>query len=285
MKTGAMTLNRLRKRYVETSRGLIHLQEAGTGGPALVLITLTSFSAPLLGRVLPLLAEKGWHAVALDLMGYGRSDKRHTSWRVEEFADNMLEAIAACDVEPVGISCGHFSSWIGIEIAARKALRSLKGLSLDGTPRFTPEERALKLAEGPPAPQPWDEQGSHALAYWQKVWRILHMIDPARPLDAVPTEGYRDAVMALMEASVYEPNTAMTAAWFEIEKRLALIDVPTQVMCSDTDWNLKHHDWMVSMLRHARPLRMPGVNPVHAIDSPQRAGEYAGHLHAFFSSL
>ena len=83
--------SKLRKRYVETSRGLVHVQEAGNkGAPALVLITLTSFAAPLLDGVLPALAEHGWHALALDLMGYGRSDKRDGHWMVEDFADNML---------------------------------------------------------------------------------------------------------------------------------------------------------------------------------------------------
>ena len=112
---------KLAKRYVETSRGLVHLQEAGAGGRALVLTTLTSFSAPLLDQVLPALADLGWHAIALDLMGYGRSDKRDTHWLVEDFADNVLEAIVACEAEPFGLAFGHFSSWVGIEIASANA--------------------------------------------------------------------------------------------------------------------------------------------------------------------
>ena len=284
--------SKLRKRYVETSRGLVHVQEAGdAGAPELVLITLTSFAAPLLDGVLPALAEHGWHALALDLMGYGRSDKRDGHWMVEDFADNMLEAIAACGVAPVGLACGHFSSWTGIEIASRKqpdgqpALPSLRGLVLDGTPRVTAQQRSERQAEGPPAATPWDEKGSHALAYWQKVWRIVHQLEPERPLAAVPTQRFRDAVMTLMEASVYEPNTALAAAYFEIEHKLPRVTLPTLVMCSDTDWNLPHHDAIVAALPDARPLRLAGTNPIHAIESPERGAEYAAHLHTFFASL
>jgi|GEM_PF-3870962 len=285
-----MASARIGKRYVETSRGLVHLQEANGGGKALVLTTLTSFSAPLLDHVLPALADRGWHAIALDLMGYGRSDKRGTHWLVEDFADNVLEAIQACNIEPFGLAFGHFSSWVGIEIASRchgaeSPLPSLRGLALDGTPRFTPELRAERLAEGAPAPQPWNEQGDHALAYWQKVWRIIHQLEPSKPLDAVPSARFRNAAMALMEASVYEPNTALAAAHFEIEKKLPLVALPTLVMCSDTDWNLKHHDAIVAALPDARPLRLAGTNPIHAVDSPERGAEYAAYLHTFFSAL
>ena len=165
----------LRKHYVETARGFVHVQEAGAASdPALVLVTPTSFAAPLLDGVLPVLAGLGWHALALDLMGYGRSDKREGHWLIDDFADNVLDAIASCGVTPVGLAFGHFSSWVGIEIASRRVggrpvLPTLRGLALDGTPRVTAAQRAERQAEGPPGPTPWDEQGSHALAYWQKV--------------------------------------------------------------------------------------------------------------------
>lgn len=279
-------MSNLHKHYVQTSRGLVHAQEAGDG-PTLVLVTLTSFAPPLLETVLPGLAKRGWRALSLDLMGYGRSDKRGTQWLVEDFADNILEAIAASGAEPVGLICGHFSSWTGIEIAARHpaVVPSLRGLVLDGTPRYTPAQRTELQRSGPPAPQIWDEQGTHALAYWQKVWRILQKLDPDRPLDAVPAQRFRQAVMALMEASVFEPNTAMAAAQFAIEQKLPLVDLPTLVMCSDTDWNLPHHDGIVAALRHAHSLRLPGVNPLHDLHSPLRGDEYAEHLHRYFSSL
>ena len=92
--------------------------------------------------------------------------------------------------------------------------------------------------------------------------------------------------MSLLEASVYEPNTAMAAAHFEIETKLPLVDLPTLVMCSDTDWNLPHHDAIVAALHGCtRPLRLPGINPIHAVDSPERGSEYAALLHAFFDAL
>jgi len=281
--------DRIRKHYVETSRGLVHVQETGTAvsRPTLALVTLTSFASPLLDTVLPGLARRGWRALALDLMGYGRSDKRQGHWQVEDFADNIVEAVAACGVTPFGLVCGHFSCWTGIEIAARRprVWPALQGLLLDGAPRYNAEERARMQADGPPAPQPWDVQGGHALAYWNKVWRILHQLAPDVPLAAVPSQRLREAVMCLLEASVHEPNTALAAAHFAIEERLPLVDLPTLVMCSDTDWNLRHFDAIVAALPQPRPLRLAGVNPLHDIGAPERGDEYAAHLHAFFSAL
>lgn len=282
-----MHSSRLRKRYVDTSRGMIHVQEAGNSGPALVLVSITSFASPLLDTVLPVLAQHGWHALALDLMGYGRSDKRQTHWRVEDFADNLLEAISACGVAPLGLVFGHFSCWTGVEIACRRpnALPSLRGLVLDGSPRYTPEQRAELLAAGPPAPTPWNEEGAHAITYWQKVWRILHKLDPQRPLDAVPTQRFREAVMCLLEASLYEPNTTMAAAHFALEDKLPQVDIPTMVMCSDTDWNLPHHEAIIAALPQPQALRLPGVHPLHDLHAPERAPEYAEHLHRFFAPM
>jgi hypothetical protein len=288
-----MHQHKIHKHYIETSRGLVHAQEAGRSGagvaprPALVLVTPTSFASPLLGPVLAGLAQRGWHALALDLMGYGRSDRRGGHWRVPDFADNITEAVAASGVAPAGLVCGHFSCWTGIEIAARPAAvwPTLRGLVLDGTPRYTPAQRAEMQAAGAPPPQPWDAQGTHALAYWNKVWRILHQLAPDRPLPAVPSQRFREAVMCLLEASVYEPNTALAAADFAIEALLPLVKLPTLVMCSDTDWNLKHFDAVVAALPDPRPLRLSGIHPLHDPDAPERGDAYAEHLHRFFSAL
>lgn len=277
---------RLRKHYLDTPRGLVHAQSCGRDGdPLLVIVTPTSFASPLLDTVLPTLAAGGWQVLALDLMGYGRSDKRQGHWLVEDFADNIQHAVAASGLQPAALACGHFSCWTGVEIAARGAWPALRGLVLDGSPLYTPEQRATMQAAGAPAPQPWDEAGTHALAYWGKVWRILHRLTPERPLAEVPTQRYREAVMCLLEASVYEPNTALAAASYAFETRLPQVAVPTLVMCSDTDWNLPHHDAIVAALPQARALRLPGVNPLHDIDAPERGPEYARHLLGFLHTL
>lgn len=276
--------NRIRKHYVETSRGLVHVQEAGLAGPVLVLVTITSFASPAMGRLVAELSARGWHALSFDLMGYGRSDKRQGHWLVEDFADNLLEAVAERGVSPFGLVFGHFSSWTGIEIASRRplALSGLRAMVLDGTPCCSAAQRAEMQANGAAVPQPWDADGGHALAYWQKVWRILHQLDPERPLDGVPSQHFREATMCLLEASIYEPNTALAAARFEIEHKLPLVDLPVLAVCSDTDWNLRHHEGIVAALPWAESLRLGGVHPMHALQQPERAGEYAALLNRYF---
>lgn len=275
---------KIRKSYVETSRGLVHLQECGSGPRSIALTTITSFGTALLDVALPLLAERGYHALAFDLMGYGRSDKRDGHWLIKDFADNLEEAFASRGVAPQAMVFGHFSAWTGAEIASRHPAH-LKALLLDGTPYFTADRRAALKAQGLQPPIEWDVAGSHALEYWNRSYRIIQQLDPDTPLKPVPSQKYREAYMALLEAKSYEPDTMAAAMEFDIDPRLAKIAVPTLVMCSDTDWNLPHHSTILDAVPGATEHRWTGPHPLHQIDRPERAVEYVDVLDQFFGPL
>ncbi len=84
----------IRKSYVDTARGQIHVRSAGDGEHMLVMLQILPFGSQLFEALMPVLAECGYHAVALDLMGYGRSDKRDDVWLIEDFAANIEDALA-----------------------------------------------------------------------------------------------------------------------------------------------------------------------------------------------
>ena len=272
------------KFYIPTSRGLVHAQERGDGEATLVILTVTSFGGVVLDAVLPALAERGWRVLALDLMGYGRSDKRNRVWLVEDFADNLLEALAAVDVVPDGLVCGHFSSWIGIEIA-RRAPPGLAGLMLDGTPYFAAERRATNLANPPAPPRSWDVEGSHALGYWKMAHGLLQKLDPDFVLPAVPDQRFRERYLALLEATMYEPGTMDAANRFDIDRALAALSLPVLLTCSDDDWNLPHQATLKAALPAAREHRFPGVHPLHDLTRGDRSAEYVACVDAFFRTV
>lgn len=277
-------LNRATRRYVATDRGDIHLAEAGQGHNSLVLLSITSFGGVLLDQALPLLAARGYHVYALDLMGYGRSDRRTDVWRVEDFADNIEQALDRLEVVPRGLVCGHFSSWTGIEIAAR-GQAGLRGLVLDGTPIIPIATREANKLKPPAPPAPWTEDGAHALAKWNMVYRLIKRLDPDMVLEPSPGMKFRQAYLALLESVSFDPGTMDAATWFDIEQKLPRVAVPTLVMCSDHDWNLPHQPAILAGLPDARELRFTGTHPLHQLSRPERALEYVEPVDAFFRSL
>jgi pimeloyl-ACP methyl ester carboxylesterase len=65
----------MRSRRVTLGDVTLHVDEAGEGGRPLLLVHGFTANAEEVGGVLDLLAGRGWHAVAPDLRGHGRSDR------------------------------------------------------------------------------------------------------------------------------------------------------------------------------------------------------------------
>ena len=275
---------KISKKFVETDKGYVHVQETGEGRQSLVLLSITSFGGVLVDHVLPLLALRGYQALAIDLMGYGRSDKRDDVWLVENFADNIEQVLDRCNVTRFGLICGHFSSWMGIEMASRRRT-GLLGMVLDGTPILSPETRRANLERGAGPATAWQEDGSHAREYWKRAYGIIKRLDPLMTLDPSPSRKFREAYIALLESLSFEPNTMSAANSFEVEKKLPLVSIPTLVMCGDHDWNLPYHAEILAAIPDSRELRLQGVHPLHELSKPERAGEYVEHIDQFFSMI
>ncbi len=286
-------LPKISKGYVETDRGLIHIQQSiplhsqprqSVADKTLVFINITSFGGVLLDRVLPALAGLGYRTIAADMMGYGRSDKRSGStWYIETWADNMEQVFDQLGVAPDGLICGHFAALLGVELALRQR-PGMKALVLEGMPFIPPETRKANLAGGTPPPMIWDEAGSHAVEYWKTAYKLMKILDPDLQL-GVPNQKVREAYIAYQEVRCFEPSTMEAAASYEIEKKVSQITLPTLVMCSDTDWNLKYHDQVKAAIPNSREHRFKGIHPLHELSRPDRAHEYVEQLQQFFSEV
>jgi pimeloyl-ACP methyl ester carboxylesterase len=88
-----------------------------------------------------------------------------------------------------------------------------------------------------------------------------------------------------METLCFEPGTSAAANAFDIEDHLARLRTPTLVLCSDHDWNLKHHDRLVAAIAQARPWRFAGAHPLHALNHPERAQEYVDAIDVFLRDV
>ena len=278
-------LPRPRRYFVDSSQGYVHVQDCGAGERIIVFVSITSFGGILLDDVLPLLAERGYRALSIDLMGYGLSDKRRHAWSIPEFADNITEALALADAAaPGGCVFGHFAGLVGVEFAARSP-SGLRGLVLDGAPLIDAERQQRFNSADLPKPTPWTEDGAHAVAFWKRAYGLLQRLNPSLPLAAQPPNKLREAYLAYLAVACFEPGTAEAYHRFDARARMRDVRVPTLVMCADTDWNLPHHQAWVDGLPNPREQRFAGVHPLHQLDRPERAVEYVAIIDQFFASL
>ena len=277
---------RPRRYFVDTADGFIHVQDCGESDAERVVafVSITSFGGVLLDRVLPLLAGRGYRVLAFDLMGYGLSDKRRDTWLIPRFADNLAQAVALTGSVPGGYVFGHFAGLVGVEYAARRT-RGLRGLVLDGTPLVDVERQRNFDPAALPAPIAWTEDGAHAVAFWKRAYGLLHRLNPEIPLAAQPPNKLREAYLAYLAVACFEPGTAEAYHRFDARTRMRDIEVPSLVVCADTDWNLPHHQACVDGIPHSRACRFHGVHPLHEFERPDRAEEYVATIDDFFAPL
>ena len=275
---------RPRRYFVDTADGYVHVQDCGEGDRVIAFVSITSFGGVLLDGVLPRLAEKGYRALAFDLMGYGVSDKRRDTWLIADFADNLAEAVTLSGARPAGYVVGHFAALVGVEVAARLP-QGLRGLVLDGAPLIDTERQRNFDPLALPAPIDWTEDGAHAVAFWKRAYGLLHALNPELTLAAQPPAKLREAYLAYLSVACFEPGTAAAYHLFDARARMRDIEVPTLVLCADTDWNRPHYQAWVDGVPNSRGCRFHGVHPLHQLERPDRAEEYVRVVDEFFAPL
>lgn len=89
---------------------VVHYREAGQG-PALILVHGLGSSADVWRDSLLLLA-RGYRVIALDLPGYGKSDKPRADYSVQYYARTLHEFIRALGVKKVALAGNSLGGWI-----------------------------------------------------------------------------------------------------------------------------------------------------------------------------
>jgi pimeloyl-ACP methyl ester carboxylesterase len=95
------------RRDVLAGGHVLAYQEAGPpDGPVVVLLHGLASDSETWDRALVALAARGVRAIALDLLGHGRSDKPVSAYLLDDFADSLLAFLDALEV-PAATLCGH----------------------------------------------------------------------------------------------------------------------------------------------------------------------------------
>lgn len=102
-----------RHRFVAANGGRFHIAEAGEGPLVLLLHGFPQFWWAWRAQI-PRLADAGYHAVAMDLRGYGASDKPPRGYDTPTLAADVagvVRALGASDAVVVGHDWGGWIAW------------------------------------------------------------------------------------------------------------------------------------------------------------------------------
>jgi pimeloyl-ACP methyl ester carboxylesterase len=157
----------MKKAYIDLKRGQMHYRFAGNGDPVVMLHMSGNSSGEYEGSG-NILAQK-YSVYAVDLFGFGYSDKPEKYLSIQEHMDTIVEFMDA-----LGISSAYLvGSLVGANICARLAAQypdRVKGLLLahicyNPDPNFYPSLRhADCFTQKPPM-----DDGSHLQQIWDKV--------------------------------------------------------------------------------------------------------------------
>src|SRR5579859_4131986 len=128
----------LKHRTLEINGIHLHIAEQGAG-PLVVLLHGFPESWYSWRHQLPALAEAGYHAVAPDLRGYGRSDRPAEVWRYSQLhlvgdVIGLLDELGARRAVVVGHDWGAPVAW-STALYRPDRVRGVVGLSVPHTPR------------------------------------------------------------------------------------------------------------------------------------------------------
>ena len=266
-----------RRGFVDTSRGQLHYRRQGSGAP-IVMLQILPFTTEMFRPLMAELAATGFDCVALDLMGYGHSDRRNEVWRVEDHAETLAEALVALDVRPACLVSGHFTAMVASEFAIRHPDR-VERLLLDGVPLWPRLVAKERLAQPRPL-SVWTANGEEIGALWASVIALLQKFDPELLITEATTPLAAEAFFGFA-ATALAPGSTEAIFQYDLESRLGALGTPTLVVASPTDSLRNRHETAMALIDNARQHVFEEVHPLYPLDRPERAAVYAAVIRDF----
>ena len=226
----------MRRSYIETTLGQIHVTEAGAG-PAALLMHWVPLSAEMYRDELAHFAASGFRALAVDMMGFGRSDRRTGLWSVEQHATTMAETLGALAARDVVVVGGHYSTPVAVELAqpARAAANKVRALVVDGGPLMPPEAfRALlqsaRVGSGPGL----KDDGSHRSWLWDQAAHTYTVFAPRSfQLDAARLPRIYQFIADFVAAGMRQDMAQLQP--YDFAAKLKAVQLPTLVLSAETE--------------------------------------------------
>ena len=244
----------IRRSYVDTQHGQIHLHEVAGMDPPIVFLHQTALSAKTYDPLLRALSVPN-RLIAFDTPGFGGSYDPEGWPDLEFYAGEIVAALDALGVERFHLFGHHTGASLGIEIAAGAPDR-VASLMLAGPVFMTPEEREAFIAgyKDPITPQ---RDGSHLLRNWG--YAATHNPD----CDVAILQG---AVADLLRAWRGRPQAYMAVAHHDTETRARRLRLPVLLLTTDGDFFRPTFERAIALFPDARQAVTDGDNFPAAAD-------------------
>lgn len=251
----------------------MHYRACGAGEP-LLLLHWAPASGRMYEHLMPLLAARGYRALAPDLHGYGRSDKCDAGWSIADYARPLAEAMRAIDAWPAAVVGGHLSAAVATELAIGEPAGVSK-LVLDGSPAWTPAQRSAAFSVFAGLSPALSGSGGHKTYAWDMIERSLAQWDDRFRVTAETLPTLYAYLCDFLETGLV-PKKALSA--YDLRARLPQLDLPVLALTAETEPLRPTHEFVVANVRGARAHVFAGAHPL--LD-PARAVEYIDVIDGF----
>lgn len=244
-----------RRGYIDGPDGQLHYSSFGEGAPV-VLVHQAPWASIQFRHVLPMIAETGYHAIAIDLPAHGMSDPPARPG-IDVYAAAIGTLIEQLRLGPA-IVIGHRGGGLAAGHLAAERPELFAALVLDNVPYLRAEERAARVGRFPDN-QLIAPDGSHFTDRWAWVRRVG---DPDWSDETVHI-----AVVTYFANGPWKEHGHAIIPLHDFERDVPRIPCPTMIIASRTD------PLFVSggRLRAARPdwryAELPG-GPGMVLDRP-----------------
>lgn len=165
--------------FVPFEEGQIHYLSAGEGDP-IVLLHATSDAATMWEPVLPVLAARGYRAIALDIPGSGNSSLPGTQPDGAKFGAYLAQAADALGLDRFHVLGHHLGASLGAQMIAQLPEGRVRTFSVYGWPAC--ENKPYGEIQRGAKPRVFDRAGEEVKRHWVRRWEMSgrEMDDPAQ---------------------------------------------------------------------------------------------------------
>lgn len=254
--------------------------EAGQG-PAVLLLHWVPLSGELYRDELQPFATLGYRALAVDMMGFGRSDRRDGLWSVEQHAASLEEVLRSLAVTDACVVGGHYSTPVAVEMAqtSRVLANNVRALVIDGGPMMPPEafEALLKKARVGSGPGLKDD-GSHRSWLWDQAEHTYSLFAPRSfSLDTARLPRIYQFIQDFVASGMRQDMAQLQP--YDFAARLRGVQLPTLILSAETEPLRASFEPLIACRGECRSHLFAGDHPLH---DPARAGEFARVIGEFF---
>ncbi|MFC2032750.1 alpha/beta fold hydrolase [Chloroflexota bacterium] len=235
------------RKYIKTSDGQVHYRTEGTGEPVLLLHCAT-LSSDEFSEVIPIIARR-YLTLAMDLPGYGMSDKLPRKYSIEDYAQSVVNFMGTVAISKASIVGSGSGSSIAGEIAITHPERVDK-LILSSCPYYTPKLRELRLKDQRFKSMEIKEDGSHLMKAWDY---LRNYVFKSRP------ETWHRVVINYLQAGIDAEDVHQAVFRYKMEERLQLIKHPTLLISGEDDVNYNVLKIVKSLIPRSRTVLMDGA--------------------------